>query len=100
MLMVGGVIFGCYVGMNSPTVTAWTIDLSLDQYRGRALATMYIALEAGIGFGALLSGWLFANKAENFQMVFILGTISALIAFVYLFTLTKNRKYLISQKGM
>jgi MFS family permease len=97
MLMVGGVIFGCSVGMNSPTVTAWTIDLSLDEFRGRALATMYIALEAGIGLGALMSGWLFANKTENFQMVFILGTVSALIAFIYLFTLSKNRKYLISK---
>ncbi|MBS9522838.1 MFS transporter [Litoribacter ruber] len=97
MLMIGGVLFGCSVGMNSPTVTAWTIDLSLDAYRGRALATMYIALEAGIGMGALFSGWLFANQASNFKMVFLLGTVSALIAFVYLFTFPYKRKYLIGK---
>lgn len=92
MLMIGGVLFGCSVGMNSPTITAWTIDLSLDAFRGRALATMYIALEAGIGIGALFSGWIYANKTENFKFVFLLGTASALIAFVYLFTLSNERK--------
>ncbi len=96
-LMIGGVLFGCSVGMNSPTVTAWTIDLSLDAYRGRALATMYIALEAGIGVGALFSGWLYANQADNFKMVFLLGTVSALIALIYLFTLSYKRKYLIAK---
>ncbi|WP_035072075.1 MFS transporter [Anditalea andensis] len=84
MLMIGGVLFGCSVGMNNPTVTAWTIDLSLEAFRGRALATMYIALEAGIGLGALISGWIFANQASNFKSVFLLGAISAMIAFIYL----------------
>ncbi|HSJ69464.1 MAG TPA: MFS transporter [Anditalea sp.] len=95
MLMVGGVIFGCSVGMNSPTVTAWTIDLSLDAFRGRALATMYIALEAGIGLGAVFSGWIYGNKIENFKYVFLMGSLSAIIAFLYLLTLSHKRpKYL------
>jgi len=97
MLMVGGVIFGCSVGMNSPTVTAWTIDLSLDAFRGRALATMYIALEAGIGLGAVFSGWIYANKVENFKWVFLMGSASALFAFVYLIILPR-RKYEYSKK--
>jgi len=91
MLMVGGVIFGCSVGMNSPTVTAWTIDLSLDAFRGRALATMYIALEAGIGLGAVFSGWIYANKVENFKWVFLMGSASALIAFIYLLMLPRRQ---------
>ena len=66
MLMVGGMIFGFSVGMNSPTITAWTIDLSLNAFRGRALATMYIALEAGIGIGALFSGWIYALDSISF----------------------------------
>ncbi|WP_106567598.1 MFS transporter [Cecembia rubra] len=97
MLMLGGVIFGCSVGMNSPTISAWTIDLSLDAYRGRALATMYIALEAGIGIGALISGWVFANKAENFPLVFSLGAITAIIAFFYLFLLPKEQRFLVPE---
>jgi MFS family permease len=84
-LILGGVVFGCSVGMNSPTITAWIIDLSLDGFRGRALATMYIALEAGIGIGALLSGFIYANKSENFSTVFYLGAFSAIFGLGFLF---------------
>lgn len=97
MLLLGGVIFGCSVGMNSPTISAWTIDLSLDAFRGRALATMYIALEAGIGIGALVSGYVFANKSENFPLVFSIGGITSLLAFFYLFTLPKEQKFLVPE---
>lgn len=84
ILLFGGVIFGASVGMNSPTISAWTIDLSLDNYRGRALATMYIALEAGIGIGAVVSGFLFNNKVENFPLVFLISAASAFVAFLLL----------------
>ncbi|MDX5478499.1 MFS transporter [Fontibacter flavus] len=97
MLLLGGVIFGCSVGMNSPTISAWTIDLSLDAFRGRALATMYIALEAGIGIGALVSGYVFANKSENFPLVFAIGGITSLLAFFYLFTLPREQKFLVPE---
>ncbi|MEP0714316.1 MFS transporter [Algoriphagus sp.] len=83
-LLGSGVLFGCAVGMYSPTTSAWVVDLSLDQFRGRALATMYIFLEAGIGIGALLSGFLFANSAENFRMVFLTSAGFAGLAFVWL----------------
>ncbi len=84
VLLVGAVIFGCSIGMNSPTITAWTIDLSLEAFRGRALATMYIALEAGIGIGALLSGIIYANQVQNFFVVFMLGACSAFVGMVLL----------------
>lgn len=84
ILLLGGVIFGASVGMNSPTISAWTIDLSLDNYRGRALATMYIALEAGIGIGAVVSGFLFNNKVENFPLVFLISAAAAFVAFLLL----------------
>ena len=51
------ILYGMSWGMNSPTVQAWTADLSDERTRGRAMATRYIALEAGIGLGALASGW-------------------------------------------
>src|SRR5690606_25035178 len=54
-LVIGACIYGIGTGIFSPAVNAWTIDLSLPQYRGKAIATMYIALEAGIGGGALFA---------------------------------------------
>lgn len=52
------ILYGLSSGMNSPTVQAWTADLADEATRGRAMATMYIALEAGIGLGAVASGWV------------------------------------------
>ncbi|SFB03184.1 MFS transporter [Algoriphagus aquimarinus] len=91
-LLGSGVLFGCAVGMYSPTTAAWVIDLSLDKFRGRALATMYIALEAGIGIGALTSGFLFANNADNFRLVFLTSAGFAGLAFILLlFVKRENR---------
>lgn len=52
------ILYGASSGTNSPTVQAWTADLADEETRGRAMATMYIALEAGIGLGAVASGWV------------------------------------------
>lgn len=84
VLLLGGVFFGVAVGIVSPTIFAWTIDLSKEEARGRALATLYIALEAGIGLGALVSAWIFANNPANFKWAFWLGCLTAALAFLYL----------------
>ena len=54
IFIIGSCLFGFAAGMNSPTIYAWTIDLSLDHARGKGIATMYIALEIGIGLALLL----------------------------------------------
>lgn len=79
-LYVSGIFFGLSWGMNSPTIQAWTADLSDEATRGRAMATMYIALEAGIGLGAVASGWLFNNLAWGMDAAFGLSGILALLA--------------------
>jgi MFS family permease len=84
LLLWSGVLFGSAVGMYSPTASAWVVDLSLDKFRGRAIATMYIFLEAGIGIGAIVSGWLYNNKPENFKLVFLTSGSVAALAFILL----------------
>jgi MFS family permease len=85
-LLLAAVLFGVGNGMNSPTVFAWTVDLSQDEHRGRAVATMYIALEMGIGLGALLSGWWYGNNPAMIPVVFWMGAMLCLGAFLYLFS--------------
>lgn len=92
ILLSSGVLFGAAVGMYSPTTTAWVVDLSLDKFRGRALATMYIFLESGIGVGAVISGWLYANNPENFRLVFLTSGGVAFLAFLILFFIKRDRK--------
>lgn len=91
-LLLGGVFFGFAIGMSSPTVAAWTIDLADENHRGRALATMYIALEAGIGLGALISGWLYRGMPERFPYIFGLSAVFSLVAFIYLFRIPKSQR--------
>lgn len=92
ILLASGVLFGAAVGMYSPTTTAWVVDLSLDKYRGRALATMYIFLESGIGVGALVSGWLYANSTSNFKLVFLSAAGFAFLSFLILIFTKRDRK--------
>jgi MFS family permease len=84
VLMGASVLYGIATGMLSPAANAWTIDLSNPQHRGKAMATMYIALEAGIGFGALLAGWLFVDDISAIPLTFFICTGITLFALVYL----------------
>ncbi len=79
-------LYGFSGGMNAPTVQAWTADLADEATRGRAMATMYIALEAGIGLGALGSGWLLNHSVGQAGLTasFGLSAVLALVATGYL----------------
>jgi len=90
-LLLAGVLFGVATGMNSPTVYAWTIDLAHAAHRGRAMATMYIALEAGIGVEAFSSGLLYGNKASNFSLVFWTAAAFAFVSFLYIMFVGRRR---------
>lgn len=90
LLLWSGVLFGAAVGMYSPTASAWVVDLSLDQFRGRAIATMYIFLEAGIGVGAVVSGWIYQNQTENFPKVFLTSAGVAAFAFILLMFIKRD----------
>ncbi len=83
---VAAIVFGVGVGMNSPTIFAWAIDLSFEHTRGRAMATVFIALEIGIFCGSLLAGRMYQNDPEMFFPTFLTGGVICLLAFVYLVT--------------
>ncbi len=83
LLLVGASAYGVATGILSPAVNAWTIDLSHPQHRGKAMATMYIALEAGIGSGALLAGWLYHDIVSRIPYILYGTGAMALLALVY-----------------
>jgi MFS family permease len=91
-LIGAGIVFGLAVGMNSPTVFAWAIDLADDNKRGKALATLYIFLEIGIGMGAFISGWIYSNDSAFFQRTFYTGAGFALVSFIYLNIATSRKQ--------
>ena len=83
-LMLAAGALGFSTGIASPAVFAWVIDASPEDRRGRYLATMYIALEVGIGFGALLSAWLFANDPGNLPRTYVICALITALAGIYL----------------
>ena len=87
------VVYGLAWGMNSPTLQAWAVDLSEEATRGRAMATLYIALELGIGLGALAAGWFFTHMAaQALTVAFSMSGGLAVLGVVYLFSL-KSKVY-------
>ncbi len=82
-LLVAGGVYGLAIGINSPTLYAYTVDLGDPNRKGRALATMYIMLEIGIGLGALLGGWVHGNETDNFPKTFLMpAVLSGLAGFL------------------
>jgi MFS family permease len=84
MLITAIAMYGLAQGMTSPTLLAWATDLSDEKHRGRGIASLYIFMELGIGIGAFISGFIYANDPENFFVTFLTCSLLALTAFLYL----------------
>ena len=92
LMMIGSVIYGLSWGINSPALSAWTVDLCAPENRGKAIASMYIALEIGIGTGAIFSAWIYNNNADHFKYAFLLPGFFALLAFFLLIKWNKKAR--------
>ena len=84
-LYTASLVFGLGFGVFAPAITAWTVDLGDPARKGRALATLYIALELAIGGGAALSGWWYANNIDNVPAIFWSAAALSVVGWVYLF---------------
>ena len=85
ILLLASGAMGFAHGILGPALFAWTIDQSVEERRGRAVGTVYIALELGIGLGALLSAWFYDNQPIHFARTFFILGILTLGGLVYLF---------------
>lgn len=82
MLIAAVLLYGLG-GSAAPTLLAWATDISESHHKGRALASLYIFMELGIGLGALVSGWIY-SKNTDFFLPFAVCSALAGIAFVTL----------------
>ena len=83
-LLAGAFIYGLGTGLFSPATSAWTADLSHENHRGRGMATMYISLEAGIGLGAMVAGWLFQDQLSRVPLIFYGCAVTSIFGLLYL----------------
>ena len=84
MFIIAAIVFGLGAGLNTPTVFAWTIDLSTAGRRAIGMATMYIALEIGILLGSLISGTYFQDMTSRFDEIFFGTAFLSFISFCFL----------------
>jgi predicted MFS family arabinose efflux permease len=90
MLLAGVSFYGLGQGATSPTLLAWATDLSNPEHKGRGIASLYIFMELGIGIGAFASGIIYGNNTRNFFLTFIVCSVLAMLAFLYLIILKRS----------
>jgi MFS family permease len=81
---IAAAVFGLATGINSPTLFAWTADLSHADRRGIGSGTMFIALELGIMAGSLSTLFTYRNTLDSIPLGFSTGIIIGFLALVYL----------------
>lgn len=78
-------IFGLATGISSPTLFAWTADLSLAHRRGTGSGTLFIALEIGILIGSGLTFLFYHNTIESAQTCMFIAAGFGAVALILLF---------------
>lgn len=91
MFATAAIIFGVATGITSPTIFAWTADLSHPLRRGVGAGTMFIALETGIMVGASSCIFTYDNTSDTIFYASMVGIISTVLALVYLIWHLLNR---------
>lgn len=81
---VSAIVFGLATGLNSPSLFAWTADLSHPDRRGVGAGTMFIALEVGIMFGSFSTLFLYTNTLQSASFAFMYGVFTSVLAICYL----------------
>lgn len=75
-------LYGLAQGATSPTLLAWATDLSNPEFKGRGIASLYMAMEFGIGIGALVTGYLMNIMGIN--VTFLAPMLLGILSFLYL----------------
>lgn len=92
---LSSILFGLGSGMITPTLFAWTVDLGNIENKAKSIATVFMGLEAGIFSGAIISAFIYDNKADNFTWTFLSGAVTCFIALLYLlYYRSKNKNIL------
>lgn len=89
---IGAIFYGLATGVNSPTIFAWTADLSPEKRRGVGAGTVFIALESAIMVGAIITLLLYNNTMESVRILFLAASSFGFIAIAYLIWHIRTRK--------
>lgn len=81
--MIAAGVYGIAQGIFSPSLNAWMVELSSPEHRGKAVATSYMAMEAGIGLGAAIAGWYYADNLAHIPAMFYFAAFIVVLSIAY-----------------
>jgi MFS family permease len=84
MFIISAIVFGLSTGVNSPTIMAWTADLSETSRRGIGAGTLFIALEIGIMIGSASTIFTYDNTMASIPQTVLFGAFFCIVAILYL----------------
>jgi len=86
------IVFGFATGISSPTLFAWTADLSHKDRRGVGAGTLFLALEFGVISGSVITLFVYDNGPAGIFRAFLIGAGAATLAVIVLiFQVRKSR---------
>jgi len=91
---IGGAIYGLSIGVNMPTIFAWTADLAKEGKVAIGLSTMLMSLEIGIGVGAFVSGDIFSTNNEMLSSLYFACAVFAGLSAIILWWFSPSWKTL------
>lgn len=82
--LLSSLVFGFGTAVITPAIMAWTADLANPAYKGRGMATMFIALELGFLNGNFIAQQFYQNQRENIFLTFSVAAILIGLGITYL----------------
>ncbi len=79
------ITFGLATGITSPTLFAWTADLSHPERRGIGSGTLFIGLELGVMIGSASTLLTYQNTFDSVALTLLPIIILSIISVIYLF---------------
>ncbi len=84
--------YGIGQGFNAPSLFAWASDVATTENRGKALSTIFIALETGVIIGGLMAGKIVTQWKLGYDWVFGMNLITFVLSLIFsLIFITKIR---------
>lgn len=75
--------YGIGQGFNAPSLFAWASDVATPQNRGKALSTIFIALETGVIIGGLMAGKIITQWKLGYDWVFGMNLMTFVLSLIF-----------------
>jgi len=75
--------YGIGQGFNAPSLFAWASDVATPENRGKALSTIFIALETGVIIGGLMAGKMVTQWKLSYNWVFSMNLFTFILSLLF-----------------